>query len=315
MPGASSPDHANAAEQREAAALRINRWTSNREGEAWFAAQTRRACALHLQFREALKEWREGCRQRVEQLIADGHLKAPLPDDDYDDRTRYEIVGIASEEAVALARRAPRESLSAQCQTTLREALLQILRRPKNEVTVWDHGFYPASGVHPPAENTLQFYVWIKLPDQPIDPLLTSGPEFAKLQRADRVAIAATWLASLHAQEMPDQYRLPTSGDPAFDICAYACSDGLSGLPLEGLLNLVEAALNEGDSELPNDLISQERASEIAEVNSNTIRTWMNGGKLPYYGSRRQISERELRKLLPTLRERLPRTKSSRRSR
>lgn len=61
----------------------------------------------------------------------------------------------------------------------------------------------------------------------------------------------------------------------------------------------------------PDDQVTQERASEIADVDARTIRRWIDVKNLPCYGPERRVSEAELRALLPVLKRRRKRVKDA----
>ena len=77
-------------------------------------------------------------------------------------------------------------------------------------------------------------------------------------------------------------------------------------------VTFIEILITEAEAmsgRLPADLVTQARAAVIAEVDRTTLRRWTVKGKLPVYGPAKQVSESELQALLPSLRERWPRSK------
>ena len=69
---------------------------------------------------------------------------------------------------------------------------------------------------------------------------------------------------------------------------------------LERLLALAEREL----ITMPTDLLSHADAADVAECDKRTIQRWIASAKLPSYGPGKRVSESELRRLLPVLRQR-----------
>lgn len=232
--------------QRAEAAQQVDKWNASEAGKAWFASQVKRAFKLHQSFEADYAAWREDCRGRVERCLRDGRLKQPPSDPEDDARSKYVVSGVDSPETAALAKRARRETLSEEDRQALCLALLRIITLAPNESDSWDYGFHARQNTASGAESSVSYGIWIELDDPPVHPMHATGTHFARLPRPDRVAIAATLLASLHACEMPDQARLPSLDDTRFDFSLPLLARDLEGVRLIGMLNLVESELVDG---------------------------------------------------------------------
>ncbi len=172
-----------------------------------------------------------------------------MPKGEPDQRTHYDIEGIGPSDVLARVLRRDVETLSKKDRKMLRAALLAILEDRRLDLYTSEFRQYRRDRLDTDQWAVFEYMMWVELPDEPIGPLVATGADYANMLRTDRLAIAATVLLGLHANVMPDHDRLPRSGDLAFDLSAYA-AEYERGLRLEGMVNLVEAALDDGPPKL-----------------------------------------------------------------
>jgi|GEM_PF-3231237 len=233
-------------------ARKVDRWTVRAEGEAWFAEQVRRAKGLNDQHQHAVQDWRDDCRRRVLELLRDGHLEEPRPRSGQDERNAYAVEVRGSPALKALAQKQLESVTKAQA-GKLRKSLLAIVEDPQSLGQAIDHGFYQRERRARRNGGPIEFLIWISLPDRPVDPLMATGIEFAKLPRSEQVAIAATFALGLHARIMPEYQRVPQLGDRVFACLMIHMAED-DERDVLGTLNLIEA-------ELPDIVVAGDHAS------------------------------------------------------